>query len=51
VGSLVGGALATAIGLRSTLLAVGMLGLLLSAAAVVWSPVRRHRTLPEAAIE
>jgi hypothetical protein len=46
LGSLVGGALASEIGLRSTLLAVGMLGLLLSAAAVVWSPVRGHRTLP-----
>ncbi|MGH8714692.1 MAG: MFS transporter [Casimicrobiaceae bacterium] len=51
VGSLVGGALASAIGLRATLLVVGMLGLLLSAAAVLWSPVRRHRTLPEAAID
>jgi MFS family permease len=46
IGSLVGGALATEIGLRSTLLAVGLLGLLLSAAAVLWSPVRSHRTLP-----
>jgi MFS family permease len=46
LGSLVGGALATVIGLRSTLLAVGVLGLLLSAAAVLWSPVRRHRRLP-----
>jgi MFS family permease len=51
LGSLVGGALATGIGLRGTLLTVGVLGLLLSAAAVVWSPVRRHRTLPAAAAE
>ena len=51
IGSLVGGALASQIGLRSTLLAVGMLGLLLSAAAVLWSPVRRHRSLPEPLIE
>ncbi len=51
VGSLVGGALATEIGLRSTLLTVGLLGLLLSAAAVLWSPVRRHRTLPEPQID
>lgn len=51
VGSLVGGALASAIGLRSTLLTVGILGLLLSAAAVLWSPVRRHRSLPEPAID
>jgi Transmembrane secretion effector len=46
LGSLVGGALATGIGLRGTLLTVGILGLLLSAAAVLWSPVRGHRTLP-----
>jgi MFS family permease len=45
-GSLVGGALATAIGLRATLITVGVLGLALSAAAVWWSPVRSHRTLP-----
>ncbi|HEY2862458.1 MAG TPA: MFS transporter [Casimicrobiaceae bacterium] len=51
LGSLVGGALASQIGLRSTLLAVGVLGLMLSAAAVLWSPVRRHRTLPEALID
>jgi MFS family permease len=47
IGSLVGGALASQIGLRSTLLVVGVLGLLLSAAAVLWSPVRRHRALPD----
>jgi MFS family permease len=51
IGSLVGGALASQIGLRSTLLTVGLLGLLLSAAAVLWSPVRRHRTLPEPLID
>jgi len=46
LGSLVGGALATGIGLRATLLTVGVLGLALSGAALMWSPVRRHRTLP-----
>jgi hypothetical protein len=51
LGSLVGGALATAIGLRGTLLTVGILGLVLSGAAVLWSPVRRHRTLPAPAAE
>jgi uncharacterized membrane protein len=51
LGSLVGGALATGIGLRATLLTVGVLGLVLSAAAVVWSPVRHHRTLPATAAE
>src|SRR5205814_8860014 len=51
LGSLVGGALATAIGLRGTLLTVGILGLVLSGAAVLWSPVRRHRTLPAPATE
>ena len=35
----------------STLLTVGVLGLLLSAAAVLWSPVRRHRTLPDPLID
>jgi len=49
LGSLVGGALATVIGLRGTLLTVGVLGLALSVAAVLWSPVRRHRTLPAVA--
>lgn len=48
-GSLAGGALATAIGLRSTLLAVGGLGLALAAGAIAWSPVRVHRRLPEVA--
>jgi MFS family permease len=51
LGSLVGGVLATAIGLRATLLTVGALGLALSAAAVLWSPVRRHQTLPAVAAE
>jgi len=41
-----GGALATAIGLRATLLTVGVLGLVLTVAAVFWSPVRRHQKLP-----
>ena len=49
LGSLVGGALATQIGLRATLLTVGGLGLLLAAAAALWSPVRRHHDLPEVA--
>ena len=51
IGSLVGGALATGIGTRSTLLTVGVLGLLLAAAAVLWSPVRRHQTLPATVAE
>ena len=46
LGSLVGGALATGIGLRGTLLTVGALGLALAAAAALWSPVREHRELP-----
>ena len=49
LGSLAGGALATAIGLRGTLLTVGVLGLIAGVAAVLWSPVRRHRTLPAVA--
>ena len=51
LGSLVGGALATWIGLRGTLLTVGVLALVLSGAAVMWSPVRRHRGLPAVAAE
>ena len=51
LGSLVGGALATAVGLRATLLTVGVLGLVLCTAAVFWSPVRRHRKLPAPAAE
>jgi MFS family permease len=46
LGSLAGGALATEIGLRATLLTIGVLGLLLVACAVLWSPVRRHRDMP-----
>jgi MFS family permease len=46
LGSLAGGALATIIGLRATLLTVGALGLVLVAGAIAWSPVRRHRKLP-----
>ena len=49
LGSLAGGALATVIGLRATLLTIGVLGLLLAAAAVIWSPVRRHHKLPAVA--
>jgi MFS family permease len=49
LGSLVGGALATVIGLRETLLVIGALGLVLSGAAVAWSPVRRHHKLPAVA--
>jgi len=51
VGALFGGALATWIGLRGTLLTVGVLGLLLAAATVLWSPVRLHRVLPTSAHE
>ncbi len=46
LGSLSGGLIATLIGLRATLLLVGGLGILLSAAAVWGSPVRKHRELP-----
>ena len=46
LGSLVGGALASVIGLRPTLLTIGALGLALAATALLWSPVRRHRVLP-----
>jgi MFS family permease len=46
LGSLAGGALATAIGLRGTLLTIGVLSIALVAGAVVWSPVRRHREMP-----
>jgi len=51
LGSLVGGALATAIGLRGTLLVVGALGLALAIAGVLWSPVRQHRALPTTVLE
>jgi MFS family permease len=46
LGSLAGGALATAIGLRTTLLVIGALGIALALAATAWSPVRGHRRLP-----
>ena len=51
VGALVGGALATVIGVRGTLLVVGVLGLALTGAAVLWSPVRRHHELPAPIME
>ena len=51
LGSLVGGALATVIGLRATLLTIGVLGLALAAGAVLWSPVRHHRELPAVAAD
>ncbi|HTS21994.1 MAG TPA: MFS transporter [Casimicrobiaceae bacterium] len=51
LGSLVGGVLATGIGLRGTLLTVAALGVALSAAAVLWSPVRGHRVLPTTVLE
>jgi predicted MFS family arabinose efflux permease len=46
LGSFAGGALASAIGLRATLLTVGALGLALAIGAIAWSPVRAHRRLP-----
>lgn len=46
LGALFGGALANVIGLRATLWTIGVLGVALAAAALFWSPVRRHRTLP-----
>lgn len=46
LGSLAGGAVATVIGLRATLLAIGALGLLLAIGAMLRSPVRRHVRLP-----
>jgi MFS family permease len=51
LGSLIGGALATGIGLRATLLVVGALGLVLAIGAMTTSPFRSHRTLPAAAGE
>jgi MFS family permease len=51
VGSLMGGALATAIGLRATLLVIGGLGLALAVGAMTVSPFRSHRTLPATAAE
>lgn len=49
LGSLAGGALATAVGLRPTLWTIALLGTLLAAGALAWSPVRRYRALPAAA--
>jgi hypothetical protein len=46
LGSLAGGALATVAGLRATLLTVGVLGLLLAAAASGLTPLKRHRSMP-----
>jgi hypothetical protein len=37
--------------LRATLATIGVLGLVLAAAAVAWSPVRAHRVLPAVAAE
>jgi MFS family permease len=51
LGSLVGGGLATGIGLRPTLWVVGACGLVLAVVAMRWSPVRTHRRLPAAATE
>ena len=48
LGSLAGGALATGIGLRATLLVVGGLAIALALVATAWSPVRTHRQLPRA---
>ena len=45
----VAGSLATEIGLRATLLTVGVLAVVLVAVAVVGSPVRRHRKMPSIA--
>ncbi len=50
-GSLLGGVLASAIGLRTTLLVVGALGFALAIGAILGSPVRGHRTLPASAGE
>lgn len=49
LGSLFGGALASAVGLRATLMTIGVMGVVLAAAAIAWSPVRRHRVLPTVA--
>ncbi len=50
LGSLAGGALATAIGLRGTLLTIGVLGLAAGRRRDrSWSPVRRHREMPAVA--
>ena len=44
-GALVGGAVATSIGLRPTM-AIGALGILLASLFLVFSPIRRMRVLP-----
>lgn len=49
LGSLAGGALATWVGLRATLLTIGALGIALAAGALLRSPVRRYLRLPAAA--
>jgi MFS family permease len=46
LGSLAGGVLATAVGLRATLLVIGGLGIALAVVAAAWSPVRAHHRLP-----
>jgi MFS family permease len=51
LGSLAGGALGSAVGLRATLLVVGGLALVLAIVATAWSPVRAHRALPAALME
>ena len=51
LGSLVGGVLATGIGLRQTLWVVGALGMVLALVAMRWSPVRRHRQLPAVVLD
>lgn len=51
IGSLAGGALASVIGLRATLWAIAVGGVVLAGGALVLSPVRRHRVLPAAAGE
>jgi len=49
LGSLAGGVLATWVGLRATLLTIGVLGLALALGAVLRSPVRRYVRLPVSA--
>ncbi|HEY3179406.1 MAG TPA: MFS transporter [Casimicrobiaceae bacterium] len=51
LGSLIGGSLATGIGLRATLLVVGVLGLAVAIGAMTSSPFRSHRTLPATGAE
>ncbi len=51
LGAVTGGALATVLGVRGTLLTVGVLGLVLAVAAVMWSPLRRHHKLPAIAAD